>query len=132
MASVLDTWALLALLNDEPPAARVEETWQKEEPIICSVNLGEALYVLIRAHGEEVATRTVDRVRVELNVFDPDWRLVAEAAGIKAHGGLSYADCFALATARRHRSPLWTGDPEIVDFAGEGEVEDLRRPPSGG
>jgi predicted nucleic acid-binding protein len=132
VASVLDTWALLALLNDESPAARVEEAWQKEEPIMCSVNLGEALYLLIRAHGEEEGTKTVDRVRAELNVVDSDWRLVAEAAGIKAHGGLSYADCFALATARRHRAPLWTGDPEIVDFADEGEVEDLRRAPSGG
>jgi predicted nucleic acid-binding protein len=123
---VLDTWALLAMLNDEPAAARVEEAWLGEEPVICSVNLGEALYVLIRAHGEAVASQAIDRVRAELEVADPDWSLVTETARIKARGGLSYADCFALATARRHDASLWTGDPEILEVASEDEVVDLR------
>lgn len=126
MTIVFDTWALLAVLNDEPAAARVEEAWLEEEPVMCSVNLGEALYLLIRAHGEAMATQTVARVRAELDVVDPDWGLVAETAGIKAGGGLSYADCFALATARRREGLLWTGDPEILDFAPKDEVVDLR------
>lgn len=126
MTIVLDTWALLAVLNDEPAAARVEEAWLVEEPVMSSVNLGEALYVLIRAHGEEMAARAVDRARAELNVVDPDWDLVAEAAAIEARGGLSYAHCFALATARRSEGLLWTGDPEILDLAQKDEVVDLR------
>lgn len=93
---------------------------------MCSINLGEALYVLIRAHGLAAGSRTVDRARAELNVVDPDWKLIADAAGIKAHGGLSYADCFALATARSQGSQLWTGDPEILALASGDEVFDLR------
>jgi predicted nucleic acid-binding protein len=126
MAIVLDTWALLALLNDEPAAARIEQAWLEEEPVMCSVNLGEALYVLMRAHGEDAGSRPVDRARAELNVVDPDWKLIVDTARIKARGGLSYADCFALATARSHDCQLWTGDPEILALASEDEVFDLR------
>ncbi|HEX4670032.1 MAG TPA: hypothetical protein VH275_08695 [Solirubrobacterales bacterium] len=39
---------------------------------------------------------------------------------------MSYADCFALATARRHGAPLWTGDPELLALASPDEVVDLR------
>ena len=125
LAIVLDTRALLALLNDEPAAARVEGAWQRERPVICSVNLGEAFYVLIRAHGESAARKTVGRARAELTVLDPDWNLVVEAARTKAVGGLSYADCFALATARRTGARLWTGDPELIAIAAQGEIVDL-------
>jgi predicted nucleic acid-binding protein len=123
---VLDTWALIALLKDEPAAGRVEEAWIVDTPVMCSLNLGETLYMQIRADGEKHGRATIDAVRAELDVFDPDWQLVSDAAGIKALGGLSFADCFALATARRHESPLWTGDPEIIELAGPSEVVDLR------
>jgi predicted nucleic acid-binding protein len=126
VAIVLDTWALLALLNDEPAAGRVERALLDEKPIMCSVNLGEALYVLIRAHGEDQAQRSVGKVRAELSVIDPDWSLVVEAAKVKAGGGLSYADCFALATARQTGARLWTGDPELIELASRDEIVDLR------
>lgn len=45
---------------------------------------------------------------------------------MKARGGLSYADAFAVATAHRHRAPLYTGDPELVSLGGELDVADLR------
>lgn len=44
----------------------------------------------------------------------PDADLVLGAAEIKAGGRISYADCFAVATAERHQAPLLTGDPEIL------------------
>jgi len=123
---VLDTWALLALLKDEPAAARVEEAWFADTPVMCSLNLGEALYMQIRLDGEKAGRATVDKVRAELDVVDPDWSLVCEAAAIKASGGLSFADCFAIATARRYEAPLWTGDPEIIELVDPSEVVDLR------
>lgn len=93
---------------------------------MCSINLGEALYALIRLQGEDSAGRAIKRARAELSILDPDWGLVAEAARVKAGGGLAYADCFALATARRTGAQLWTGDPELIDLASPGEVVDLR------
>jgi predicted nucleic acid-binding protein len=73
-----------------------------------------------------IALAVIEKVRAELDIVDPDWQLVSDAAAIKASGGLSFAECFALATARRHEAPLWTGDPEIIGLAGPGEIVDLR------
>jgi predicted nucleic acid-binding protein len=125
---VLDSWALLAYLKDEAPAAHIESAWLTEGAAICSVNLGEVLYIRIRGDGEKSGVTDIDRVRRRLDVVDPDWPLVAAAAKVKAHGGLSYADAFCVATALRMGAPLWTGDPEIIDLAGmhDSEVIDLR------
>jgi len=127
---VLDSWALLAYLKDEDSADRVESAWLEEGATICSINLGEALYIRMRGDGEDSAAADIDRVRQRLDVVDPDWPLVSEAARIKAHGGLSYADAFCLATALRVEASLWTGDPKIVERAAERScpVVDLRAP----
>lgn len=97
---------------------------------MCSVNLGEALYLEMRVRGSDNADETIEEVRRELNVIHPDWGLVTAAAKIKAGGGLSFADAFCIATAERMDAPLWTGDPEIINRAKElrCEVKDLRRP----
>jgi predicted nucleic acid-binding protein len=117
LAIVLDTWALLAHLRDEPAGEPVRRGWLDEGAAMCSVNLGEALYLELRARGTGHATSVVDEARQELIVVDPDWELVTAAARVKAGGGLSYADAFCIATAERLGAPLWTGDPEIVERA---------------
>lgn len=63
-------------------------------------------------------------MRGVVEVEDPDWPLVRVAARVKARGGLSYAD--TVATAHRHRAPLYTGDRELVSLGGELDVVDLR------
>jgi predicted nucleic acid-binding protein len=126
LAIVLDTWALLAHLRDEPAGARVREGWLDSGAAMCSVNLGEALYLEMRAGGAGGAGNAIEHARRELTVVDPDWKLVSAAAEVKARGGLSYTDAFCVATAKRLEAPLWTGDPEIVALVGEVEVVDLR------
>ena len=125
---VFDSWALLAFLEDEPAAERIESVWVEEGAAISSVNLGEVLYIRIRAQGEESARADIQGVSAALEVIDPDWPLVATAASTKARGGLSYADAFSIATALERGAPLWTGDPEILARAAAlpCEVVDLR------
>lgn len=123
---VLDSWALLAVLKDEAAAARVNAAWADEGVAMCSVNLGEALYVRTRRVGAVSAARDLEAVRATMTVIDPDWEIVAAAAAVKARGGLSYADAFCVATAQRLDLPLWTGDPEIVALGGAVDVVDLR------
>lgn len=125
---VLDSWALLAYLKDEPAAGRIESEWIGSGAAISSINLGEVLYIRIRASGEASARADVETVRRRLDVVEPGWSLVMAAATIKASGGLSYADAFCVATALHLKAPLWTGDPEIIDQAAEHscEVVDLR------
>jgi predicted nucleic acid-binding protein len=128
LAIVLDTWALLAHLRDEKAAESVRKEWIERGAAMCSINLGEALYLEMRVRGPGNADNTIEDVRRELDVIHPDWELVAAAAEVKAGGGLSFADAFCIATAKRLDSPLWTGDPEIIDRAGNlaCEVKDLR------
>lgn len=126
---VLDSWALLALLRDEPAGERVEQEWLARGAAISAINLGEALYIRIRERGEDAAATEIDTIRKRSTVVEADWPLVIAAARIKAGGGLSYADAFCVATAARLEAELWTGDPELVGLAEElpCEVRDLRR-----
>lgn len=125
---VLDSWALLAYLKDEPAAQRIEEEWLAGSPVVCSINLGEVLYIRIRDRGEKAAASEIAAIRRNSIVVDPDWDLVAAAAQVKAVGGLAYADAFCIATAQRLGAPAWTGDPEIVENASSlpCDVVDLR------
>ena len=125
---VLDSWALLAYLKDEPAAGRIESGWLESGAAISSINLGEVLYIRTRAIGEASARADVETIRRRLTSVEPEWPLVTAAATIKANGGLSYADAFCIATALHLEAPLWTGDPEIIDQAAEHscEVIDLR------
>lgn len=125
---VLDAWALLAYLRDEPAAGRVETEWLARGAAICAVNLGEALYMRIREHGPDGAHAEVATIRGRAEIIDADWELVRAAAAVKAGGDLSYADAFCLATAARLAAPLLTGDPEIVGLGADHGVDvvDLR------
>jgi PIN domain nuclease of toxin-antitoxin system len=127
MRAVLDAWAVMALLQDEPAASQVREVIATQDARICSVNLGEAYYVVQRRRGRGFAVDRIEAIRRIVRVEDPDWTLTRAAAEIKAGGGLSYPDAFCVATARRHRAPVYTGDPEILALDGEDlEVVDLR------
>ena len=125
---VLDSWALLAYLKNEPSAERIEKEWLSQGAALSSVNLGEALYIRIRERGERAATADIEAIRKHSKIVNPDWALVFSAARIKAGGGLSYADAFCIATAERMKASLWTGDPEIIALAKSMrcEVVDLR------
>lgn len=125
---VLDSWALLAFLKEESAAERVEAEWVAQGAAISSINLGEVLYIRMRAVGEGVAQVDVSAIRTRLTVVDPTWETVESAAAVKAAGGLSFADAFCIATATQLRAPLLTGDPEIVERATQldCEIVDLR------
>jgi predicted nucleic acid-binding protein len=109
----------------------VETVLADGEATACSINLGEVLYRQIRAVGPSAAKQGVAVLRQDIEVISPNWELVVAAAETKARGGLSYADAFCVATAERQGSPLWTGDPEIIELevAVAGGVVDLRRVP---
>ena len=105
---------MLALLHDEPAAPRVRAALE-EGAIASWVNLGEVLYIEIRRQGEERAGEVIESLAEQLaRVEVADAELSQAAARIKAGGGVSYADCFAVATAERHGVPLLSGDPEIL------------------
>jgi PIN domain nuclease of toxin-antitoxin system len=94
--------------------------------VMSSINLGEVYCALVRSHGRDVAEDRTAAVRRTLSVEDPNWPLVVAAARLKAGGGISFADAFCVATAERHRVPVYTGDPEILALELPVRVIDLR------
>lgn len=123
---VLDSWALLAVLKGEAAAQAVLSAWLAEGAAMCSINLGEALYLETRRLGPARSEEAIRMARRDMRIIDPDWELVSTAAGVKAQGGISYADAFCVATAKRMDAPLLTGDPELVALSHDVEIVDLR------
>jgi PIN domain nuclease of toxin-antitoxin system len=127
---VLDAWAVLAVLNDEPAAERVEKAVAEDIGVISWINLGEVLFRAIPRRGERRAMEAVRAVSRRLRVEEVDGELVIDAARLKAAHRLSYADAFCVATAQRHDALLYTGDPEILALKDVVELADLRQAPA--
>lgn len=120
---VLDSWAVLAFLEgDEPAAGKVEEILadaaeSRAALLMTTVNLGEVWYASARAKSEEFAdARVSDILKLGVEVVSVGWSLARQAARYKVGGGIAYADCFALALARMRKAALVTGDPEFRPF----------------
>lgn len=120
---VLDSYAVLALLNDEAGAAEVAELLtaaiESGRPLyINEINVGEVYYVVAKHRSGEDAERALDHLRALPLEWVPNaWPDVLEAARIKVAHPVSYADAFAAATARRLDAMLVTGDPEFRSLA---------------
>jgi ribonuclease VapC len=126
---LLDSYAILAFLNDEDGAdhvARLLENAARDGlPLLVNeINVGEVYYIVAKHRSQDAAEQVLlhlDRLPLELaaNSFDD----VMEAARLKARLPLSYADAFALATAIRFGARLVTGDPEFAAAGHLVEVE---------
>ncbi|MGH2352946.1 MAG: type II toxin-antitoxin system VapC family toxin [Chloroflexota bacterium] len=125
---VLDSWAVLAWMQEEPAAIRVDVLLNRAAfgalTLRCSViNAGEVYYQLVRAgKGSEAAEFWSSLVRGEMpvRIATATTPRVKRAAAIKAAYPLAYADAFAVALAIELGWPLVTGDPEIQRPAGDG------------
>ena len=124
-AYLLDSFALLAYLGAETGKTRVEELFNSAQQkrcriVMCLVNLGEVLYISERERGLPAAQRVLALVEsLPIALLEVSRDLVLDAAHIKAHHALSYADAFAVAAALREQAVILTGDPEFSS------VEDL-------
>lgn len=127
MRVCLDSWAVLAWLDgDEPAAGTVQSAFDADRPWMSWLNIGGVAYQLERRHGRDETELVVARLRaaVALDAVTPD-RVLA-AAHIKAAHPIAFADCFAVATALARNATLFTGDPEILDRDLGCSVRDLR------
>lgn len=128
-AYVLDTWAVISYLEDEPSGEQVEEliatALEDQIPIHMSVvNVGEVWYTVARQVSEEEASASV-KILSDLRVQfeDADWHLTQEAARFKSQNKMSYADCFAAALAKIKKADLVTGDREFKPLDGEIKIQ---------
>ena len=117
---LLDSYALLAYLNKEDGFEKVRDVLanaQKTDlPVLMNeLNVGETYYILYRNRGLEQAEYFLDTVLAGLpiSMISNDFNVVVSASKIKARYPLSFADCFAVATAQRENAVILTGDPEF-------------------
>jgi PIN domain nuclease of toxin-antitoxin system len=127
---LLDAYALIALLAEEPAADEVEALLRRGEAAITAVNLAEALDVLQRVQGiprERLEALTAPLVGERMTLVSIDERIARDAADIRARryhrtrAPVSLADCILLA-ATGQSDALATADRPLIRVA---EAEDV-------
>jgi predicted nucleic acid-binding protein len=130
---VFDSFALLAYLEDEAGATRIEallEQARKETTQIWMsvVNLGEVLYITEREQGLPQSRQVLAAIeQLPLIFVEVDRGLALSAAHIKANFPLAYADAFAIALAQHKNAYVVTGDREFEQVESLITVEWLPR-----
>ncbi|HEY8083313.1 MAG TPA: PIN domain-containing protein [Solirubrobacterales bacterium] len=120
MKSCLDSWAVLAWLDgDEPAASIVAKVLDRERPPMSWMNLVEVHYRTIREHGPQEADQVLSELRPQVTEDLPGVSAMRAVAALKAAHPIALADCFAIALAAAEGAQLLTGDPEILDRADE-------------
>jgi ribonuclease VapC len=118
-AYVLDSWAVMAYLEDESSAQKVADligdAHEHGIPLLMSVvNAGEIWYILAREVSEAEADKALHELKqLGIEFQDVDMKLARLAGGFKAKHRMSYADCFAAALAKEYKAELVTGDKEF-------------------
>jgi len=118
-AIVLDSWAVMAYLEDEVTAEKVAEiiadAHEEKIPLLMTVvNAGEVWYILAREVSVAEADASIHQLRqLGIEFVNADWDLAREAGGFKAKHKMSFADCFAAALAKHRKAHLVTGDHEF-------------------
>ncbi|HLF27637.1 MAG TPA: type II toxin-antitoxin system VapC family toxin [Anaerolineae bacterium] len=125
---VLDAYAILAFLEDEPSADQVRNLLLRAEEgkaqlAMTVVNLGEVWYAIARSGSQDLADRLTQELQgMAIEMVEVDWALTRAAATLKAKGKVSYADCFAAALAKLRKGEVVTGDPEFKHLEGDVKI----------
>jgi predicted nucleic acid-binding protein len=118
-ALVLDSWALLAHLLDEPCGPKVravlDSSRRELRPILISgMSLGEISYITERRQGRAAVHDVLSGLGdLGLVIIDPDRATILSAAGVKARHSISFGDAFVVALAVAEEATIVTGDPDF-------------------
>lgn len=116
---LFDSFAILKYYQDETGADKVEKLLRSAQrgllnTFMSEINLGEVYYLTIRRTGLETAKENLEQLlNLPIKIISPSSEIILRAAEIKAHYAISYADCFAVATAEQLSASIITGDPEF-------------------
>ena len=118
---VLDSYALIGYLEDEPFSNTIQHTLLSARKKECqlflhAIQLGEVYYIAFREQGKSSADLAYNRIKnFPLTIISSlDEPLLLKAAEIKAGYPVSYADAFAAATSVVFGAVLMTGDSEFA------------------
>lgn len=114
---VFDSSALLAFLKDEPAADQVEkiitESRRDSSALwMTTVNMGEVWYGLGRLRLDADA-KVTELLHLGFTLVDVDWQIAQQAAELKLHYKLGYADSYAASLAKVRELELVTCDSDF-------------------
>jgi PIN domain nuclease of toxin-antitoxin system len=119
MIYILDASAIIAWLRNETGADVVEQAVRDSgaQSLVHAINLCEVFYDACRNAGEARAQSVVSDLAAagvaERNDFDQAFWM--DAGRLKAGGGISLADCFAVTLTNRAGGTLLTSDHHEMD-----------------
>jgi ribonuclease VapC len=135
---VIDTSALVAMLNDEPEAERFEAAVEADQVRLMSTASYVETAIVIETRFGEPGGRELDlwlhRAAVDLVSLDSDQADAARVAyrmyGRGRHrAGLNYGDCFSYALAKMSGQPLLFKGDDFARTDIRGVLPGLQRPP---
>ena len=118
-AFIFDSHALLKLFQKEKGYEKVVqllEEIQKTGAVkyLNATNLGEIIYTTKKDFGDQKKLEVLASIeRLNFRILPIPNELIFQASEYKAEYSISYADCFALASAVEHKAVIVTGDPEF-------------------
>jgi predicted nucleic acid-binding protein len=116
---VVDSWALVAWIRDEPAASLVEVFLGDAEAgtltlLMSLINVAETFYIVAKRISPSAAEEFLTRLpSLPIRVVSPDADDIMIAARIKAAHPVAFGDAFAIALARSNDAEVITGDDEI-------------------
>lgn len=116
---LFDSYTLLKLFQREDGHEKIVTLLQGIErtearKYLNAINLGEIIYATKRQFGDQKKMEVLTNIeRMQFIILPVPNSLIFQAAEYKAQYSMSFADCFALASALEHDATLVTGDPEF-------------------
>lgn len=137
--TVLDAYAVLALLKGEPAAWNVRLLLDTAECGLTALGVAEVVDHLVRIVGTTEEDAALDLAQLGLTVPDPvDAELALQAGLLRARNydrrsrAVSLADCVAAETARTLNSAVATSDPHLLDLCRDEGIGVIPMPDSHG
>ena len=116
---IFDSHALLKFFQKEKGYEKVTQLLEEIKKTgatkyINAINLGEIIYSTKKEFGDQMKLEVLANIeRLNFTILPIPNDLIFQAAEYKAQYAISYADCFALASAVEHKAILVTGDPDF-------------------
>lgn len=140
--TLLDAYALVAFVADEPAAEQVDALLREGDARVVVVNLAEAVDIASRVHGITTAETRAALAPLlladALAIVRSDEEHAWAAADVRAAHydrkscPISMADSFLLAHSLRDGGPIATADPPLADVARAERLDLVALPDSAG
>ena len=118
-SKVIDSWAMLAWIQDEPAGSRLETLLLKADAgklqlLMSWYNVAETFYAVAKRKKLAIAEEFLARLpSLPIRLVLPNEDGIVAAARVKASHAVAFGDAFAIALAQDEGASVITGDQEI-------------------